>query len=154
MKHTKAITTQDFNKICRFCAKPSSELRPIFKSDRDDYTLLEENVSVPYLFQNTLNLDVCARVWSILYFNQYTDAIFYIFRLLSTIGYRYLFVRIAIKSLPMQTIFVNNASQQIKFYLGFMKMSPKEILAQLLVQLLMLILGKTRTKMSILHLHQ
>lgn len=65
MKHTKAITTQDFNKICRFCAKPSSELKPIFKSD--DYsenTLSEENLSVPYLFQNTLNLDVSARGWS------------------------------------------------------------------------------------------
>lgn len=61
MKYTKSITTQDFNKICRFCAKSSSELKPIFKSDDfNDNTSLEENVSVPYLFQNTLNLDVCA----------------------------------------------------------------------------------------------
>lgn len=61
MKPAKAITTQDFNKICRFCAKPSSELKPIFKSDDFvDTTVSEENVSIPYLFQNTLNLDVCA----------------------------------------------------------------------------------------------
>lgn len=61
MKYTKSITTQDFNKICRFCAKSSSELKPIFKSDDfGDNRSLEENVSVPYLFQNSLNLDVCA----------------------------------------------------------------------------------------------
>lgn len=60
MKQTKAITTQDFNKICRFCAKPNNELKPIFKSDDfGDSTTLEENVSLSYLFQNTLNLDVC-----------------------------------------------------------------------------------------------
>lgn len=61
MKQTKAITTQDFNKICRFCAKPSNELKPIFKSDDlcDNNTTLDENVSVSHLFQNTLNLDVC-----------------------------------------------------------------------------------------------
>ncbi|KAJ6646866.1 hypothetical protein Bhyg_02080 [Pseudolycoriella hygida] len=56
---SKAITIQDFNKICRFCAKQSSELKPIFKSD--DYgesTALQENASVPFLFQNTLNFDV------------------------------------------------------------------------------------------------
>lgn len=59
MKHTKAITTQDFNKICRFCAKPNNELKPIFKSDDfGDNTTLEENLSVSYLFQNCLNLDV------------------------------------------------------------------------------------------------
>lgn len=63
MKYTKSITTQDFNKICRFCAKSSSELKPIFKSDDfNDNTSLDENVSVPYLFQNTLNLDVCAPI--------------------------------------------------------------------------------------------
>lgn len=59
MRHTKGITTQDFNKICRFCAKPCNELKPIFKSeDFNDPASLTENVSVPYLFQNTLNLDV------------------------------------------------------------------------------------------------
>lgn len=60
MKHTKAITTQDFNKICRFCAKPCSELKPIFKSDdyADNTSVDDRSVSVPYLFQNSLNLDV------------------------------------------------------------------------------------------------
>lgn len=63
MKHSKAITTQDFNKICRFCAKSSSELKPIFKSDDfGENASTEENVSVPYMFLNTLNLDVCGIV--------------------------------------------------------------------------------------------
>lgn len=59
MKPTKAITPQDFNKICRFCAKPNSELKPIFKNDDfGENTSLEENVSVSFMFQNTLNFDV------------------------------------------------------------------------------------------------
>lgn len=57
MKQPKSLTTQDFNRICRFCAKPNNDLKLIFKSDDTD-TLTGEKLSFPCLFKNTLNLDV------------------------------------------------------------------------------------------------